>query len=283
MIRRTLLTGLTLLLLAPAAPAQQATPTPEPSAAGFEPGHERMLPHRAAYRLTLDGVRDGAGIAQAQGVMLFDILDACDAWAARQRFTLIIQDRDGNSIETSSEYNTLEAKDGSRLRFSLSQITEGAVTSRITGTAELTPEGGVARYTEPATTEERLPPDTLLPMLHTIRSLAAARAGQRLMVAPLFDGTSADGAQDTTTIIAGGWAAPQENAAFPLLSPLSSARMRIAFFDRDQSAQGGASTPSYEVSLRYYENGVADELLMDFGDFRVKGELAELTPIPSPC
>jgi len=278
MIRRTLLTGLTLLLLAPAAPAQEARPAPV-----FEPGHERMLPHRAAYRLTLDGVRDGAGIAQAQGVMLFDILDACESWAARQRFTLIIQDRDGNSIETSSEYNTLEAKDGSRLRFSLSQITEGAVTSRISGTAELTPQGGVVRYTEPAVAEERLPPDTLLPMLHTIRSLAAARAGERLLVAPLFDGTSAEGAQDTTTIISGGWAAPQENAAFPLLSPLGSARMRIAFFDRDQSAQGGASTPSYEVSLRYYENGVADELLMDFGDFRVRGELAELTPIPSPC
>jgi hypothetical protein len=286
MIRRTLLTGLTLLLLAPAVPAQQAAPATAPPAAPTavpEPGHERMLPHRAAYRLTLDGVRDGAGITQAQGVMLFDILDACDSWAARQRFTLIIQDRDGNSIETSSEYNTLEAKDGSRLRFSLSNITGGAVTSRIAGTAELTPEGGVVRYTEPTTTEERLPPGTLLPMLHTIRSLAAARAGQRILVAPLFDGTSADGAQDTTTIIAGDWAAPQDNTAFPLLSPLGSARMRIAFFDRDQSAQGGASTPSYEVSLRYYENGVADQLLMDFGDFRVKGELAELTPIPSPC
>lgn len=284
MIRRALLTGLTLLLLAPAVPAQQATPPatpPAPSAA--EPGHERMLAHRAAYRLTLDGARDGAGVAEAQGLMLFDILDACDAWAARQRFTLIIQDRDGNSIETSSEYNTLEAKDGTRLRFSLNQITEGAVTSRVAGTAELTPEGGVARYDEPTNAEERLPPGTLLPMQHTIRALAAARSGQRIMVSPLFDGTSDEGAQDTTTLFAGGWTAPQAHAQFPLLSPLGSARMRIAFFDRDQAAQGGASTPSYEVSLRYYENGVADELLMDFGDFRVRGELAELTPIPSPC
>lgn len=281
MIRRALLTGLTLLLLAPAVPAQQASP---PAAnPGFEPGHERMLAHRAAYRLTLDGARDSGGVAEAQGLMLFDILDACDAWAARQRFTLIIQDRDGNSIETSSEYNTLEAKDGTRLRFSLNQITEGAITSRVAGTAELTAEGGLVRYEEPANTEERLPPGTLLPMQHTLRALAAARGGQRIMIAPLFDGTSDEGAQDTTTLFAGGWTAPQPHPQFPLLSPLGSARMRIAFFDRDQAAQGGASTPSYEVSLRYYENGVADELLMDFGDFRVRGELAELTPIPSPC
>lgn len=280
MIRRALLTGLTLLLLAPAVPAQPAAPTTAP---GFEPGHERMLPHRAAYRLTLDSAREAGGVAQAQGLMLFDILDACDSWAARQRFTLIIQDRDGNTIETSSEYATLEGKDGRRLRFSLTQMTEGAVTSRVAGIAELTPEGGVVRYSEPAATEERLPPGTLLPMLHTMRSLAAARAGQRILVAPLFDGTSDEGAQDTTTIIAGGWTAPQPNTEFPLLAPLGSARMRVAFFDRDQAAQGGASTPSYEVSLRYYENGVADELLMDFGDFRVRGELAELTEIPSPC
>jgi hypothetical protein len=285
MIRRALLTGFALLLLAPASPAQQPSPAAPPADAtpAFEPGHERMLAHRAAYRLTLEGARDGSGVASAQGLMLFDILDACDSWAARQRFTLIIQDRDGNTIETSSEYNTLEGKDGRRLRFSLTQITEGAVTSRVAGTAELTPEGGTVRYTEPSATEQRLPPGTLLPMLHTMRSLAAARAGQRILVAPLFDGTSDEGAQDTTTIISGGWAAPQPNTQFPLLAPLGSARMRIAFFDRDQAAQGGASTPSYEVSLRYYENGVADELLMDFGDFRVKGELAELTEIPSPC
>jgi len=282
MIRRALLTGLTLLLLAPAVPAQQAAPS-APANPGFEPGHERMLAHRAAYRLVLDSARDGSGVASAQGLMLFDVLDACDSWASRQRFSLIIQDREGNSIETSSEYNTLEGKDGRRLRFSLTQITEGAVTSRVAGTAELTPEGGVVRYEEPASSEERLPPGTLLPMLHTMRSLAAARAGQRILVAPLFDGTSEDGAQDTTTIMAAGWTPPQPNAQFPLLAPLGSARMRIAFFDRDQSAQGGASTPSYEVSLRYYENGVADELLMDFGDFRVRGELAELNPIPSPC
>jgi hypothetical protein len=31
------------------------------------------------------------------------------------------------------------------------------------------------------------------------------------------------------------------------------------------------------------ENGVADELKMDFGEFVVDGRLGELQPIPSPC
>nr|WP_314074353.1 DUF1849 family protein [uncultured Roseococcus sp.] len=255
-----------------------------PAMAGSEPGTERLLAHRAAYRLTLDSVRDNASVVQAEGVMLFEVVDACDAWASRQRFTLVLSDRDGNRIETSSDYSTLEAKDGSSLRFSLTQTTEGAVTSRVAGEATLTPQGGRAVYSEPANTQEDLPAGTVLPTIHTLRALAAARAGQRLISAPLFDGTSADGAQDTTTVITGGWAAPQPNPAFPLLATLNSARMRVAFFGRGGTGQNdGAGTPDYEVSMRYFENGVADELKMDFGEFVVDGRLGELQPIPSPC
>ncbi len=255
-----------------------------PPAPAAEPGSEGLLAHRAAYRLKLDSVRDSASISQAEGIMLFEVLDACDAWAARQRFTLLITDRDGNVIETTSDYATLEAKDGSSLRFSLTQMTGGAITSRVAGEASVTAQGGRIRYQEPAATEEDLPEGTILPMVHTLRSLAAARAGQRIFVSPLFDGTTAEGAQDTTTIISGGWVPPQANANFPLLATLSSARMRIAFFERNPNGQGGgASTPEYEVSLRYFENGVADELKMDFGEFVVDGRLGELQAIPSPC
>lgn len=253
-------------------------------ASAVEPGADQMLAHRAAYRLKLDSVRDNASVEQAEGIMLFEVIDACDAWASRQRFTLLVSDRDGNVVETTSDYATLEAKDGSSLRFSLTQMTAGAITSRVAGEAQLTAEGGRIRFTEPAATEEELPVGTILPMIHTIRSLNAARAGQRIFITPLFDGTSAEGAQDTTTVISGGLVAPQPNPNFPLLATLGSARMRIAFFNRDASNQnGGASTPEYEVSLRYYENGVADELKMDFGEFVVDGQLGELQPIPSPC
>ena len=103
------------------------------------------------------------------------------------------------------------------------------------------------------------------------------------MVVPLFDGTSADGAQDTTTVISA-WQPPAANARFPDLAKLGSARMRVAFFDRkDSGAGGGASAPDYEVGLRYFENGVADEMKMDFGEFSVDGKLQELALLPNPC
>ncbi|MDB5373041.1 MAG: hypothetical protein JWP04_1683 [Belnapia sp.] len=248
-----------------------------------EPGMEAMVGHRAAYRLSLDRARDNADIARADGVMLYEVIDACDGWATRQRFQLTLTDRDGTDVQTTSDYSTYETKDGKTIRFSLTQTSQGNVSQRVAGDAEVTPEGGTVRYTEPDTKQESLPPGTLLPMLHTIRALASARGGQRLLVVPLFDGTSADGAQDTTSVLQA-WQPAQANERFPVLASLGSARMRIAFFDRTPSSSaGGASSPDYEVGLRYYENGVADELKMEFGEFSVNGQMQELAVLPNPC
>lgn len=276
-MRLSLVTALVALLLAPLAQAQ-----PVPQGERIEARH--LAAHRAAYRLTLAQAREPGNIARAEGAMAYELIDACDGWATRQRFSLTLTDRDGTEVETASDYATYESKDGRRLRFTLTQMTQGAVTARIAGEAEIAADGtGVVRYTEPAAREERLPPNTMLPNSHTILTLNAARAGQRLIVGPLMDGTSEDGAQDTTTVLSA-WDAPREVEGFPVLSALGSVRMRIAFFDRDaQSQGGGATTPSYEVSLRYWENGIADQLLMDFREFVVEGRMLKLEPVPGGC
>ncbi|WP_159996524.1 EipB family protein [Roseomonas sp. 18066] len=267
---------------APAAP-QAAAPTHPPIA-----GTEAMAPHRAAYRLRLDRVRQGSDVVQAGGAMLFEVLDACDGWATRQRLQLTVVNRSGDQVETSSDYSTWESKDGRRLRFSLTQTAQGAVTQRISGEAELAgaepgAEGGTVRYEQPSTQQMALPRGTLLPMMHTIRSLALARAGQqRMLNAPLFDGTSEDGAQDSTTLLSP-WTPPQAQPRFPLLGEQASARMRIAFFGKESAAAAGASAPEYEVGLRYFANGVADEMKMDFGDFAVDGLMQSLEAVPAAC
>jgi len=242
-----------------------------------------LASHRGVYTLTLDRARENATIVDVSGAMLFEIIDACESWASRQRFTMTLRDREGTELETGSDYATLESMDGRTLRFSLTQVTQGAVRSRVAGQAELTPDGsGVARYSEPEVKELPIPPGTLLPNTHTIAALNAARAGQRLLVAPIFDGTTADGAQQTTTVLSP-WQGPQPVPEAPSLSALGSSRMRIAFFEPDGEQAGGARTPSYEVSLRYFENGVADDMIMDFGDFTVRAKLMKLEDAPGGC
>lgn len=267
----------------PNAPAQHAQPQhAQPNAEQASPGAADMVAHRAAYRLTLDKARPNSEILQAEGAMLFEVVDACDGWATRQRLTLNVTDKAGEVVETASDYSTYESKDGKHLRFTLTQSAQGAVTQRIAGNATLDGDrGGTVDYEEPSRQQVALPPGTLLPMMHTIQTLRLARAGtQKLLVTPLFDGTSDDGAQDSTSILSS-WTAPQAQPRFPLLAGQSSARMRIAFFGKDAAA--GASAPDYEVGLRYFANGVADEMKMDFGEFAVDGKMEELQPLPSRC
>jgi hypothetical protein len=284
MMRRSLLAA-ALLLAAPAfaqSPSPAAGPRHGISEAAVAEGIARMAAHRAAYRLDLGEAR-GSGITAVRGAMVFDVIDACEGWTTRQRMTMTVVDRDGQEIETVSDYATYEAKDNSRLRFSLTQSTQGAVSQRVAGEAELAPDGsGRVRFSEPAGVEEELPAGTILPMRHTVLSVEAARAGRRLLASPLFDGTQDAGAQDTTTIVSS-WGAAAGAPRFPLLAGQDSGRMRIAFFERGQAASGGASQPDYEVGLRYFANGVADELVMDFGEFSVTGQMLELTPIPGGC
>jgi len=276
---------LALALILPATPGLTQGAKDAPAAtAPLAPLTARALAsHRGIYSLTLDRARENATIVDVSGAMLFEIIDACESWASHQRFTMTLRDREGTELETGSDYATLESMDGRTLRFSLTHMTQGAIKSRVAGQAELTPDGsGVARYSEPEVKELPIPPGTLLPNTHTIAALNAARAGQRLLVAPIFDGTTADGAQQTTTVLSP-WQGPQPVPEAPSLSTLGSSRMRIAFFEPDGEQAGGARTPSYEVSLRYFENGVADDMIMDFGDFTVRAKLMKLENAPGGC
>jgi len=234
-----------------------------------------LAAHRALYNLTLETAR--GDIIAASGTMGFEVIDACDAWAVRQRLAITVTSRDGTDIDLASEYTTWESKDGLKLRFRMRQTTEDAVVTDLAGTATLERPGGPGRvtYTSPPDTTKDLPAGTLFPTAHTEAILAAARAGTRFLALPLFDGTSAEGAQDSTIAIAAH--APPAPNPWPALAALSSVRVRIAFFEREGTKQ----QPEYEVGMRYFENGISDQLSMDFGDYVLAGRLAELT-LPKP-
>jgi len=145
-----LLMGATLLMgSGPAAAADPAAP---------------LAAHRALYQLTLDQAR-GTDVAGATGTMAYEVVDACDGWATRQRLQMTVTNRDGQDIEMLSDYTTWESKDGLNMRFRMRQTTETAVTSEVAGSATLEHTGGPgeAQYTAPETATRKLPAGTLFP------------------------------------------------------------------------------------------------------------------------
>ena len=269
------LAAFVLLIGASLAPGLLDAATPPASARAPAP----LAAHRALYQLTFESARGGRQVVAAQGTMGYEVADVCDGWATRQRLRMTLTTAEGQDTEMDSDYATWEAKDGLNFRFHMVQKTDSAITSQTDGGARLSRMGGPgeARYRVPREEKKDLPPGTLFPMMHTIAIINAAREGKKFLGLPLFDGTDENGVEDSSIAILD-WKPPVETK-HPLLSPLPNTRVRLAFFDRSK----GEITPSYEVAMRYWENGVADNMSMDFGDFVMRARLTELTPLPRRC
>ena len=244
-----------------------------------------MAAHRALYRLTMETSR-GGDISAATGTMAYEVTDACDGWATRQRLAMTVTNRDGQDIEMVSDYATWESKDGLSMRFRMRQTTETAVTEQAEGDAQLDSVGGPGKihYTLPADSVMPMPAGTVFPMAHTVAILQAAEAGKRFLAVPIFDGTGDKGTQDSSIAIIS-WG-PTTTAPYPSLAKLPSGRFRIAFFDRGTKPASNdrpTGSPDYEVGMKYFANGVADDLHMDFSDFVMQGRLAEFVETPPHC
>ena len=234
-----------------------------------------LAAHHAVYGLTYDSdqpaASEASNIVAAHGTMTYDIDDACTGWATNQRLQITLTNRDGQDIQMISDYATFEAKDGLHMEFHMKQTTDTAVTQKLDGSASLERAGGggSVSYTTPSAKTMKLPAETLFPMAHTAAILAAAEGGKKFLSVPLFDGTGTEGAQDTfVTVLSWG---EKADVAWPALAALPSGRVHISFFDRDKP--GGSQTPDYEIGMRYFENGVADGLRMNFGEFVMTGAL----------
>ncbi len=256
-----------------AIPPVRAASAPAPVAVPTE-----LAAHRALYTLTLASAKGGDVVA-AHGTMGYEVTDACDGWAVRQRLKMTITNSDGQDIEMSSDYVTWESKSGLKFRYHVRQMTDEAVTSQTDGEAFLTKTGGPgeARYTTPKVSTSALPAGTLFPMMHTAAIIAAAKDKQRFLALPLFDGTDENGVEDSFIVILD-WRGPTATK-WPALSALPSTRVHLSFFDHKPNAM----LPTYEVGMRYWENGVADTMKMDFGDFVMDAKMTEFTPQPHRC
>jgi len=257
------------------------------AAAGGHPPDARaagapdIVPHRALYEMKLAGTRSSSQVAAVTGRMAFEWADACDGWAIQQRFHLNFQYAEGNQVEMVTNYVTWESKDGTAYRFNVRRTVNGEVEEETRGEASLFADrqGGVVRYVRPEPTEGDLPPETMFPTAHTLELLRLAVADERFLARIVFDGSDADGPNEVSAAI--GTAGPVRATPGGSGRDLLKAKaypIRMAFFP----LQGTGAEPTYEMSLSLLANGVAESMLIDYGDFRVSGTLRELESLPMP-
>ena len=60
------------------------------------------------------------------------------------------------------------------------------------------------------------------------------------------------------------------------LAQLTRWPVTISYFDRSIQQDAGEQTPTYAITFELYENGISRALLLDYGDFVIKGEMTSL-------
>ncbi len=257
---------------APSSPISGATSDANQAA----PPKAALTGQNAVYELGLAKVR-GHSVTGAAGRLNFNVLETCDAFAVSQHMTLLIRNENGSLTRTESDYDTWESKSGDRLSFLLRQTTDGATKTESAGLATLGRSGGIVHYQVPQGRMVKLPPGTLFPMAHTRDILDAAAAGKSFIDPPLFDGTSTKGAEHSFVAILRH--DPARPSRFPALSKLPATSVDIGFFKRSPKD----NEPEFRTQMRYYANGVARGVKLDFGDFVVSGKLARLSVPAASC
>lgn len=242
-----------------------------------------LLSHRAVYDVSL--VPDKSkGLVGANGRIAFEFVgNACDGYALNFRQVTSLDDGEGRSKLMDMRSSTWEDAEGTKFRFTIKNMINNQTTQQSDGTAERGKDGGVSvALKSPQPLKVDLPGEAVFPTNHTVRLLEAAKAGQRSLVIPVFDGS--DGGQksyDTTAIIG----KPLDGLATERLediarkSGLSGERrwpVSISYFE---SAATGDRTPVYVMSFDLLENGVYSNIRFDFGDFALSARMSQIDRI----
>ncbi len=237
-----------------------------------------LVPHRAAYELTLHSSR-GKGITTVAGRIGLEFTgNACDGYATNFRQVTEISDGEGKSQNSDMRLTTFEGGDGKLLRFNSEKRTGGDRPVITSGQAERADDGGLSvDIRQPKQTKMDVDGVAIFPTDHMIRLIAAARKSERIVEVRVYDGS--DGGEkiyDTTALI--GNLIPAEGR--PVEEASEKAGMKamarwpvsISYFEPGN----GERTPVYVLSFDLFENGVSGALKLDFGEFALRGELKRL-------
>ena len=237
-----------------------------------------LVPHRAAYELTLLNTR-GKSVSSASGRIALEFTgNACEGYATTFRQVTQISDEDGKGQTSDMRLTTFEAGDGKALRFNGEKRTNDGRPELTIGNAERASDGGLSiDVKQPKPAKIDVDGVAVFPTEHIIKLINAAKKGDRVLEIKLYDGS--DGGEkiyDTTAII--GSPVPATGRAVEDasekagLKPMVRWPIAISYFEPGT----GERTPVYVLSFDLFENGVSGALKLDFGEFSLKGELKRL-------
>ncbi|EFL90177.1 cell envelope integrity EipB family protein [Ahrensia sp. R2A130] len=252
-------------------------------------GLEGLLPHRAVYDLSLDKSSDRSGITGIKGRIVYEMTgSACEGFATRFRFfTEVSTPRKGftNDQRTTS----FESADGRSFSFVNKSYLNGQLEQDLKGQAE---REGDSMQVEIALPEEQSIKldDAVFMSEHMAQIIKAAKAGETVHQAVVFDGSGdADELMETTAIIGKERAdlvevTGETDGLGKDFAGQSAWPVTVSYFKQNDTLGTGEKTPLYAVSFYMHESGVSRRLIMQYEDYSLRGDLKQIEMLKTePC
>lgn len=246
-----------------------------------------LLQHRAVYDLTLDNASPKSGISSISGRMVYEFRGtACEGYTTRFRYVTRSVARDSSQL-TDQQTTTFEDADARTFSFSTKSYTDQNLDKELRGEASRDGEALNVQIDKPVTKKVELG-GAQFPTQHLIDLLGRVDKGETFYETTIFDGSENADKMMTTTVAIGKKedlrAADPESTVLAALPGQSFWPVDIAYYD--EASERGEQVPEYRISFKLYGNGLTRDLVMDYGEFVMKGRLVDLTMFPAddkPC
>jgi len=242
-----------------------------------------LAPHRAIYEMRLGDADQNSGIIAVKGRMVFEFQgNACDGYTQNMRFVTEITDKRGTSTLTDLRSSNWEDGAGERFRFNTQHYRDRNLKEIVKGDAkrDLKMHDVSVALSKPSKQKLKLSDQVLFPNQHSMKLLRNALAGKTIFRARIYDGSEQGQKVFDTTSVIGKQGLTEKSKAFPAvanakrLDGVQSWPVAISYF-KDGKATG-EELPVYELAFRFYANGVSRNLLINYGDFTIRGALKEI-------
>lgn len=249
----------------------------------------QLAPHRAVYDITLARTSTSAGISQLTGRMVYELKgNACEGYEQTMRFVTRTLNSDGRPSITDLRSRFVEDARAANFRFDSSQYRNEQLSEAAAGEARRRSGGQRGLQVDIRKPDRRkvsFERPAMFPVQHSRAMLELAQQGKRIFSADLYDGSEKGAKLFSTTAYIGEPFIVGHNKSLPqarntdVLDGLRAWPVSLSYFD---AAAGKAdAVPSYELAFLFFENGVSRKLMIDYGEFAIRGQLTELTMLSS--
>jgi len=252
--------------------------------AGPAAGAGGLAAHRAVYDLSLKDASERSGISGMVGRMVYEFNgSACEGYTVSFRFVTEIATGEDSRI-TDQQTTTFEDIRNRTFSFVTRSYVDQKLDHEVRGSAEVSGEGLAVDLEQPEKLALDIAP-ARFPTEHMIEMIRKARDGEQLYESRIYDGSDeGDKAMITTTVLGKKQPVAVSDTEAKKAGELADdAYWPVSMSYFEETAEGD-SLPVYSIAFKLYENGVTRDLTMDYGDFVLEGQLAQLDMFESvPC